>query len=251
MGDGSEGGQGREQEGGAGRRIVSFLFGDATRIAITAAVIAVVGIVVTIVIAVVDDDGPRTVPGSSGAVADPKNLVEEIAARDFWAGQVGTFEAANDGDMDGYPVDLEFGYDVTPTSVDDLVTDAASEDNSNRATLLVGRVDSSLAFDYEFPERGGLYDLATETRLVGRNGDNDVYVATAVGTFRRGEVLIVFGELAAYGPSRSPENKRMQTAYFVSDTNVDATSVPTSLFTDIGSDAVRDLAQEAARYRLP
>jgi len=148
----------------------------------------------------------------------PKNVIEQVEQRDFWASPPLMFPSARTAfeEYHVYPVvELEFGGQPAVVTPGELANRAV--DYEGRDVILVGRAAEEVAVGP--PSYPGLGDarVGDEIRLVGRDGTT-AYIGAESGTGAadlRGEVVYAPGRTAAVGTTRRPDGETQRGAYFL------------------------------------
>ena len=185
-----------------------------------AAIVAIVAMVVSVLVAMKYTGGDE--PSARELVTretEPENVIEQIAQRDIWVKPPETFESAAEivrgGDPRSGHAQVFDGGEIWVVTARDLV-DRALTYQGNRV-FLVGQV--TRVRDIE-----DLFGLDTEYQLAPIDGA----IAFVAGGFAgpgEGDVVYALGELAAVGESRAAPGSRVRSAaYFIADPFTGVTS---------------------------
>ena len=149
----------------------------------------------------------------------PKNVIEQVEQRDFWASPPLMFPSARTAfeEYHVYPVvELEFGGQPAVVTPGELANRAV--DYEGRDVILVGRAAEEVAVGPPLSYPGlGDARVRDEIRLVGRDGTT-AYIGAESGTGAadlRGEVVYAPGRTAAVGTTRGPDGETQRGAYFL------------------------------------
>lgn len=146
----------------------------------------------------------------TGADSTPDNVMEEVAARPFWASTPRLYKGADeqpDSDSGVYEGSVLEG-DAVAVTPQDLIERASRYEG--KSVYLVGKVVGEEDLNTK-------HGLTTEYHLRSRSEEFDAYIAQddrRTEAAPNGGVVYALGRLAAAGESTDSRGRRIKTAYF-------------------------------------